>query len=99
MAKRAQVKRQKGANTAAPAEVGKIQVYVPERFREGGAYSNIANINVSDNEVVINFVFADRQGASVVSKVILSHDHAENFIQTFKKILSKHNKKMAARKK
>ncbi len=70
-----------------PLQPQQVTVYVPERLREGGSYSNIANINVSNNEVVINFIFADKQGTSLVSKVILSKKHAQEFVKVFQKVL------------
>lgn len=97
MAKKSR-KKAKQVSPVGPDKPGQVQVYVPERFREGGAYSNIANISISDSELVISFVFADQQGASVVSKVILSHNHAKKFLDVFKKVLSKHNKSRSRRK-
>ena len=69
-----------------------LTVYIPERMKEGGVYSNITNITVSDNEVIINFIYKDPTGASLVSKVIVSPAHAKSLHKILGALLKKHSK-------
>ena len=61
-----------------PKERQQLQVKVPNEMR-GGVYANVANINVTQSEVVLNFIFAnphDEPKGTLVSRVIVSRRHA-----------------------
>ncbi len=60
-----------------------VEVLVPNELRSG-VYANIANINVTKGELVLNFVFAnesDKPEGTLVSRVILTRKHARLFLE------------------
>ncbi len=62
----------------------KIGVADPIR---GGVYSNIANVHVSKNEVMIDFIFNAPNEAILVSRVILPIEHARSLKEVLVNLL------------
>lgn len=63
-----------------------IKVLIPEHLR-AGIYSNIANIQVSKNEVILDFIFAKPEEATLVSRVVLSIEHAKSLEKVLTNVL------------
>lgn len=63
-----------------------IKVHIPEHLR-AGIYSNIANIQVSKNEVILDFIFAKPEEATLVSRVVLSIEHAKSLEKVLSNVL------------
>ncbi len=66
-----------------------IPVHVPEILR-AGKYANMANINVTPAEVVLNFVYfhpADTPQGTLVSRIVLSRNHAKEFAKKLKEVV------------
>ena len=63
-----------------------IKVYIPEHLR-AGIYSNIANVQVSKNEVILDFIFTKPEEATLVSRVVLSIEHAKSLEKVLSNIL------------
>lgn len=67
-----------------------LQVSIPEKLRPG-VYANITNINVTPNEVVFNFIYAnphDTPSGTLVSRVIVNKKHARQLNAILKEILA-----------
>ncbi len=72
-------------------EKKELKIIVPEKI-QAPLYSNVAQINVTDREVSLNFAYFEPntdQGV-MVSKIILTHDHAKELIATLGGTLEKH---------
>lgn len=70
-----------------------IQVTLPEEKRPG-VYANMTNINLTNNEVVLNFIFvnaADTPQGTLVSRVIVTRQHAEQILDTLKSVVDTGN--------
>jgi hypothetical protein len=60
-----------------------IKVHIPEHLR-AGAYANLTNIGVTQNEVILNFIFAnelDTPNGTLVSRVIVTRRHAQGLMK------------------
>lgn len=66
--------------------------YFPDSLR-AGVYSNVANVQVTDNEVTILFFQHDSIGTTVVSKVILPISHAQSLVDVISRILGDSKKR------
>jgi hypothetical protein len=66
-----------------PEGAKQIKVHVPDNLRSG-AYANLTNIGVTQNEVVLNFIFAnelDTPNGTLVSRVIVTRSHARELMK------------------
>ncbi len=59
----------------------------------GGNYSNFALISHSENEFVIDFIFAHPPAGKVVSRMILSPSHAKSFLKALHENINNYEKK------
>lgn len=65
-------------NPKTPPKPEEIQVLVPEKLRVG-LYANISQVNASDNEVTVNFIFfspGDSPQGTLVSRIVMPREHA-----------------------
>ncbi|NQU82655.1 MAG: DUF3467 domain-containing protein [Parcubacteria group bacterium] len=72
-----------------------LKVSMPDAVK-GGVYSNLANIHMSKNEIILDFLFRGPHGpkdATLVSRVIISMDHAKSLEKALFGILNQKNKK------
>lgn len=70
-----------------------LQITLPEKIRPG-VYANITNISITNNELVMNFIFAnseDTPNGIVVSRVIVSRKHAKQILDTLKAVIDTAN--------
>ncbi len=79
---------------------GKVKVVVAEEA-QAGIYANAVSVNVSGNEVVIDFGYLVPGGAEKVVKVLqrvnMTHKTAESFLKVFQNaVLDFRNKQAAA---
>ena len=68
-----------------------IGVLVPQPLRPG-VYSNLANVTITDNEVIIDFLnvnHKDKPPATLVSRVILPPKHAKGLLDALKRLMEK----------
>ncbi|MND03206.1 hypothetical protein D3C83_229220 [compost metagenome] len=66
-------------------------MFVPQNLR-AGVYSNLANITITENELVIDFLNVnakDNPSATLVSRVILPPKHGKALAETIKNLLDK----------
>lgn len=66
-----------------------LTVRVPEHVATG-IYSNLAKVNISENEVIMDFILVspnEGEQALLVSRVILSRKHASTFLEVLDKLL------------
>ena len=59
----------------------------------GGHYSNIAMISHSENEFVVDFIFAHPPQGKVNSRIILSPSHAKRLVKALKENIDIFEKK------
>jgi hypothetical protein len=67
-----------------------LQIHVPDKIR-AGVYANITNVTASKREVTFNFIYANPQDnppGTMVSRVIVSRDHAEELMGVLKSTIS-----------
>jgi hypothetical protein len=83
-----------------PVEVDNIKIEIPLALR-GGIYSNTVSVTVTNNEVTINFIYVnptdDPQG-TLVSRVVISPEFADNLSTILKSTLEQHKKKAGEKK-
>ena len=65
-----------------------IPIHIPEHIRVG-AYSNVANVSLTEHEITILFLQKDQTGLTPVSKVILPISHAESLARVLTESLEK----------
>jgi hypothetical protein len=71
-------------------DVQEIQVHVPEKLRSG-LYANISNVQASDTEVTINFIYAnpsDVPQGTLVARVVVAKEHAKGLADSIKSAMS-----------
>lgn len=71
-----------------------IKIIAPEKI-QSPVFSNIAQINITDREVVVDFAFLQpntNQGI-LVSRVVLSHSHAKDIAKILASTIESHEKK------
>lgn len=56
---------------------------------KSGVYSNIAKINISKREVLIDFIFRGPDEANVVSRVIMPIPHAQALLMALSNLLKR----------
>jgi hypothetical protein len=67
-----------------------LQVKVPDNIRPG-VYANITNVNITKSELVLNFIYAneaDVPQGTVVSRVIVTREHARELVELLKDSIS-----------
>lgn len=72
-----------------------LMVSMPDEVRKG-VYSNLANVHMSQQEVVLDFLFRGPykpKDTTLVSRVILSIEHAKLLEKALFSVLNKKNKK------
>ena len=72
------------------AQTTKIQVHTPENLR-AGVYANVTNIGVTNNEVILNFIFQndlDTPNGTLVSRVIITRRHARDLMNLINNVVS-----------
>ena len=69
-----------------------LRINIPDNLKNG-VYSNIANINVSKSEVLFDFMFLTPNEANLVSRVIVSMEHAQSIERALAKLLAEIEKK------
>lgn len=83
------------ADTKKPVPSGKaLKINIPESV-QGGKFSNIAQINTTDTEVTFDFAHVPPNSTegTLVSRVVLTPDHAYKFMEVLTNILTEHEKK------
>lgn len=73
-------------------EQQQIKISLDEKTA-AGKYSNIALISHSENEFVVDFVFAHPPAGKVVSRIIMSPSHAKRFLKALGDNISNFEKK------
>lgn len=66
-----------------------LMVRIPD-YAGIGVYSNLAKVNVSENEVIMDFILKtpnEGEQAVLVSRVILSRKHAAALLEVLDKLL------------
>lgn len=68
-----------------------LQIIAPEKV-QSPVFANIAQINVTDREVVIDFAFVQPNTSQgiLVAKVVLTPDHAKILATTLSVTIEKH---------
>ncbi len=70
-----------------------FNVHLPEDMR-GGVYANTVNVNVTHEEVILDYILLNAQDqprGTVVSRVVLSRKFAQKLIDTLKAAVSTAN--------
>lgn len=67
-------------------DIKEAQIGLSESIK-GGVYSNIANVHVSQNEVMIDFIFSAPKETILVSRVILPIEHAKSLKEVLSNLL------------
>ena len=75
-----------------------LKVIIPSNI-QGGVFSNIAHVSASQREVVIDFAFLqpDMSQAVIVSRVILTKEHAFELKKVLENVLKKYEQKKRAK--
>ena len=73
-----------------------LDVIVPPHV-QGGVFSNIAQVNATPREVVLDFAFLqpNTNQAVIVSRVILTKEHAFELKKVLENVLRKYEQKKA----
>lgn len=77
------------ANNGKSEDQQPLMVRVPEHVATG-VYSNLAKVNISENEIIMDFILVspnEGEQALLVSRVILSRKHASAFLEVLDKLL------------
>ena len=71
-----------------------LKVIIPQQL-QGGVFSNVARISISPREVIIDFAFVEPNvnQAILVSRVILTREHAFELKNLLNKLLSQYEEK------
>ncbi|HNR81387.1 MAG TPA: DUF3467 domain-containing protein [Candidatus Pacearchaeota archaeon] len=64
-----------------------VKINIPDNLKNG-VYSNIANINVSKSEVLMDFIFLAPNEANLVSRIIVSLEHARSIEKALSKLIA-----------
>jgi len=77
-----------------------LKVIIPHQV-QGGVFSNVARVNLTSREVVVDFAFVDpnTNEGILVSRVILTKDHAVELKNVLEKVLKSYEKKKRKEKK
>lgn len=76
-----------------------LKINIPEKV-QAAIFSNIAQVNATDREVVIDFAFVqpkDNQGI-VVSRVVLTPEHAKALSDVLNNLLKRYDKEAMQKK-